>query len=216
MRVKGLPTPVLPAVLPIAGAIGVFGVVYGAAARPLLGGPLTVASSVVVFSGAAQFTMVGLLAEGASSLAVLWAVAVLSLRHLALGAAIRSGMPDSRSRRAGAAWFVIDETVGLALARPDESHTVLLRAGIACYLAWIAGTVVGVAGAAAVGLEALAAAVFPVLFIGLASLMARNLDLVARTSVAATLTLVLLLAWPGLGGLAPVVAAIAVSAAGRR
>lgn len=192
-----------------------FGVVYGAAARPVLGGPLTLASSVTVFSGAAQFSMVSLLAAGASPLAVVWAVAVLSLRHLALGAAIRPGLTGSVAARAAAAWFIIDETVGLALATDGDRSSTLLRVGAACYGAWVLGTGLGVAGGAAVGLEAVASAVFPVLFIGLASMMARGGDLVLRTVVAAGLTLVLLIVWPGLGGLAPVVAAVAVSAGGR-
>lgn len=192
-----------------------FGLVYGAAARPVLGGPLTLVSSVTVFSGAAQFSMVSLLAAGASPLAVVWAVAVLSLRHLALGAAVRPGLTGSVASRAAAAWFVIDETVGLALVTGGETSSILLRAGGACYGTWVLGTGLGVAGGAAVGLEAVASAVFPVLFIGLASIMARGANLVIRTVVAAGLTLVLLIAWPGLGGLAPVAAALAVSAVGR-
>lgn len=212
---KEVGTSVFPAVVPIAGAIGVFGVVFGSAARPLLGTPLTVASSIAVFSGAAQFTMVGLMAGGASPWTVLWAVAVLDLRHLPLGAAIRPRLGPSRAGRAVAAWFVIDETVGLALGRAREVGSVVVRAGGACYAAWVVGTMLGVAGGAAVGLEDLASAVFPVLFIGLASIMARGTDLLVRTGVAAILTLVLLIAWPGLGGVAPVVAAIVVSVGAR-
>lgn len=192
-----------------------FGVVYGAAARPVLGAPLTVASSVLVFSGAAQFSMVSLLAAGTAPFAVVWAVAVLSLRHVALGAAVRPGLTGSRASRLAAAWFVIDETVGLALASPGAPASVLFRAGVACYGAWVLGTTLGVAGGAAVGVEGLAAAVFPVLFVGLASIMARGTGPVVRTVVAAGLTLALLLAWPGLGGLAPVIAAIVVSLVGR-
>ena len=176
------------AVLPIAAAVGVFGIVYGAAAQPLFGGPLTVASSVIIFSGAAQFTMVGLLAAGASPLAVLWAVTVLDLRHLALGAAIRPRLTDGPVRRLATAWFVIDETVGLALTSGRTTSKVLAGAGGACYLAWIAGTAIGVAGGAVVGVEALAAAVFPVLFIGLASILAPDRRGVMAAAVAGSLT----------------------------
>ena len=195
------------AVLPIAAAVGVFGIVYGAAAQPLFGGPLTVASSVIIFSGAAQFTMVGLLAAGASPFAVLWAVTVLDLRHLALGAAIRPRLTDGPVRRLATAWFVIDETVGLALTSGRTTSKVLAGAGSACYVAWVAGTAIGVAGGAVVGVEALAAAVFPVLFIGLASILAPDRRSVMAAAVAGSLTVAALLLWPGLGGLAPVVAA---------
>ncbi len=48
------------AALPAAAAILVFGLLYGAAARPLLGPGVTVVLSLVVFSGALQFALVGL------------------------------------------------------------------------------------------------------------------------------------------------------------
>ena len=128
------------AILPVAGAVGVFGAIYGAAAQPVLGAPLTLLSSVVIFSGAAQFSMVGLLAAGTSPVAVLGAVAVLSLRHLVLGAAIRPAMRGGPARRALAAWFVLDETVGLALAEPADAARTYVRAGWAFAAAWLAGT----------------------------------------------------------------------------
>ncbi len=57
------------------------GLVYGAAARPVIGPELAVVSSLIVFSGAAQFTMVALVAAGATPAAVLAGVATLALRH---------------------------------------------------------------------------------------------------------------------------------------
>ena len=47
--------------LPAAAAVAVFGTLYGAAARGILGGPLTLLSSVIVYSGALQFAMVAML-----------------------------------------------------------------------------------------------------------------------------------------------------------
>lgn len=203
------------AILSIAGAIGVFGVVFGAAARPILGVPLTLATSVFVFSGAAQFAMVGLLAAGASAAAVVWAVAVLDLRHLALGAVLRPHLEGrSITRRAGLAWFLIDETVGLALVSPQAPRRTLLRAGTVSYAAWIAGTAIGIAGATMSGLEGLATAVFPVLFIGLAALTASGRPGAIRALVAAGMVVALLALWPGLGGLAPLAAAVLVALPG--
>lgn len=209
------PAALLPAVLPLAGAIGAVGVVFGAAAQPLLGTALTLAASLLVFSGAAQFTMIGLLAAGASPAAALWAVGVLNLRHLALGALLRPRLGGHAPlRRAGLAWFLIDETVGLTLLAPDQPARTLLRTGTACYAAWVVGTALGLAGATLPGLEPLAIAVFPVLFIGLAALTARGRGAAGRTLVAALLVVVLLAAWPGLGGLAPLTAALVVALPG--
>jgi predicted branched-subunit amino acid permease len=72
---------VISAAVPVAAAIGVFGVVYGAAAGPVFGTSLTMISSLIVFSGVAQFTMVALVAAGATPVAVLGAVATLALRR---------------------------------------------------------------------------------------------------------------------------------------
>jgi predicted branched-subunit amino acid permease len=206
----------VPAVVPVAAAVGVFGMVYGAAATPIMGTWLTLTSSVLVFSGAAQFSMVGLLAVGAQPAAVLWAVAGLNLRHLALGALIRPLVAGrGRAKRAALAWFVVDETVGLTLVDgDDEADRTLLRSGVACYTAWIAGTTVGVAGAELPALEPLARAVFPVLFIGLAALTVHGRATAVRAVVAASLTAALLAALPTLGALAPLIAALAVTLPG--
>ena len=47
--------------LPAAAAVAVFGSLYGAAARGFLGVPLTLVSSLIVYSGALQFAIVALL-----------------------------------------------------------------------------------------------------------------------------------------------------------
>jgi hypothetical protein len=81
-------------------------------------------------------------------------------------------------------------------------------------LAWVAGTAIGVAGGAAVGLQGLASAVFPVLFIGLAALMVRGGTGLARAGIGAAVTLVLLFVWPGLAGLAPILGGVVAAIPG--
>ncbi|HSM44333.1 MAG TPA: AzlC family ABC transporter permease [Acidimicrobiia bacterium] len=207
------PASVVP-FLPVALAIAVFGTLYGAAARPLLGQWMTLLSSVLIFSGTVQFTMVGLLTAGSGPLAVLWAVVVVNVRNLALGGAVRPRLRGTLLRRLATSWFLIDETVGLALASPASADRTLLRSGLVAYAAWIAGTAIGVAGGAALGLEALAEAVFPVLFIGLAALMVHTVGGGIRALAGAAVTLVLLFLWPGLEGLAPVVGGIVAAIPG--
>lgn len=198
----------LSTILPVAAAIGVFGVVYGAAAQPLFGSVLTLVSSVIVFSGTVQFTLVGLAAVGTGAIAILWAVLVVNVRNLALGGAIRPHLQSRGLRLLLLSWFLIDETVGLSLASPGEADSILLRAGVWSYGAWMIGTAIGVAGGATFGLEELASVVFPILFIGLAALMVRTRTALFRTLAGAGVTLVLLLAWPALAGLAPVIGGI--------
>lgn len=201
----------IPASLPLAAAIGVFGVIYGATARSVLGPGLAVLSSLLVFSGAAQFTMIALLAAGAGVTAVLGGVAVLGLRHLPLGALLRPRLDSGRRQRAFVSLFLLDETAGLALTRSEPPERTLIAAGAACYAAWVLGTVGGVAGASVATVEPLAEALFPVLFIGLAALTASTCGDGARSVLAAAATLGLLVLVPAAGALGAVAAALLVA-----
>jgi len=202
--------------LPAAGAIAVFGTLYGAAAQPLLGTPTTIASSIFIFSGALQFALVGLLSAGAGAPALLLTAGTLNLRHLVMGAVLRPRIGGSRRRRAGLAFTLLDETFGFAVAAPEEAgaERTLFVSGVACYLAWLVGTVIGVLGAGLSGVEKLADAIFPVLFIGLAALAATTGTLVVRALAAAALTGGVAFFLPDIRSLAPVIAGVLVALPG--
>jgi predicted branched-subunit amino acid permease len=216
---------ILSTTLPATAAIFVFGTLYGAGASQVLGVPLTIASSLFIFSGALQFALVGLVTAGAPVLALLLTAATLNVRHLVLGAVLSPRLSGSRLRRAALAFFVVDETFGFAIAageaagRDGRPSTVvvertLLVSGIACYLAWQAGTLIGVLGGGLPGIENVAGAIFPVLFIGLASLACRRRSHVMRALGAAALTVGWALALPDLRALAPVVAGVVAALPG--
>lgn len=218
MTAASTPVPhrgLLSASLPVAAAIGIFGVVYGAAAAPVLGSALAVLSSLIVFSGAAQFTALALVAEGASTAEVLGAVAALALRHLPLGAVLRPQLGTTRMRRALVSWFLLDETTGLALTLRHPAERTLLIGGGLAYTAWVAGTIVGVAGGSLALVEPLAAALFPVLFVGLAALTITTRSDTIRALLAGGATLGLLLALPAAGAAGAVAVAIVIAAAVR-
>jgi predicted branched-subunit amino acid permease len=202
--------------LPVAGAIAVFGTLYGATARPLIGTSLTIASSIFVFSGALQFAIVGLLSAGAAAPALLLTAGTLNLRHVVMGAVLRPRIGGSRLRRAGLAFTLLDETFGFAVAAPDEAgaERTLFVSGIFCYLAWQVGTVLGVLGAGLSGVERVADAVFPVLFIGLAALAATTGTLVLRALGAAALTAAVAFFLPDFRSVAPVIAGALVALPG--
>ena len=201
---------------PLALAIAVFGTIYGAASSPLLGGWEAVLSSAVVFSGALQFAVVGLLLGGASTPAMLLTAVLLNFRHLLLGAALRPSLESPPLRRAGLAWWLIDETAGLALASSGSPAVTLLVAGAMCYVAWVGGTAAGVLGGSLASLRELAAAVFPVLFVGLAALAAHGRDLALRAVLGALVTVGLSFAIPPARDLLPALVAVAVSIPGAR
>jgi predicted branched-subunit amino acid permease len=204
-------TGVLSASVPIAAAIGVFGVVYGAAGAQVMGPSLTVLSSLLTFSGAAQFTTVGLLAAGATPAGVLGAVASLALRHIPLGAVVRPRLTAGRGQRALVSLFLIDETTGLALTLDEPAERTLAISGGVSYCAWIAGTLAGVAGGTLAAIEPLAAALFPVLFVGLAALTATTRNDVIRALLAGSASLGVLVLWPAAGALGALAVAIAVA-----
>ncbi|CAN5429749.1 hypothetical protein BH20CHL6_BH20CHL6_17960 [soil metagenome] len=187
-----------------------------------MGPELTIAASVFIFSGALQFAILGLLAAGAAAPALLATAVTLNLRHLVMGAVLRPMLGGSRLRRAGLGLVLLDETFGFAVAAGSESpgpeqrrmavteHT-LAVSGVLCYVSWLAGTVLGVAGANLPGVEGFAGAIFPVLFIGLAALAARSRSVVVRALAAAGLTVGISVALPEGRALAPVVAGVLVA-----
>lgn len=65
-------------------------------------------------------------------------VTALALRHLPLGAVLRPRLVAGRGRRVLLAWFLIDETTGLALTRGDPPERTLAVSGGLAYvaLAW--------------------------------------------------------------------------------
>ena len=205
----------LLAALPVALAIFIFGTIYGAATGPLIGGPMTVAMSAVVFSGALQFATTGLLLAAASPAALLATAVLLNLRHLLLGAVMRGRMSASRGGRALRGWFLTDESVGLALAS-DDPPAALIAFGVVFYVAWVGGTVVGLFGASLEPLADAAEAVFPVLFVGLAAISVTRLHLLARAAASAAIAAGLALAWPAGKGLIPILATLVVILPGRR
>lgn len=206
-------TRLLAEALPVAAAIGVFGVIYGATSSTVLTEVETIASSALMFSGAAQFTMVGLLDGGATSAAVVVAITVLGLRHLPLAAVVlpRLHATDQR-RRAVLALVLTDETTGLAVASPRPVARTIAVAGAAAYLAWLVGTTAGVLGADLLGLAPLAGVMFLLLFIGLSALTCRSRADAARALVAAVLTIAAVAAVPAAGALGAIAVAVAVTA----
>jgi predicted branched-subunit amino acid permease len=207
--------PVLAAALAPAAAIAVFGVIYGSIAQPLMGAGPAMLSSLLIFSGSVQFTVAGLLSVGAGSAAIVLGSTTLNLRNLVLGAVLRARVKESRARRAGLAWFLVDESVGLALASEAQPARTLVTSGTLFYLAWQLGTVLGLLGATVEGVRSAAEAVFPALFIGLAAVTCFSRAVAVRSVLAATFAALGALKWPEGRAVVAVIAAIASALPGR-
>jgi predicted branched-subunit amino acid permease len=199
------------AATPLALAIGVFGVVFGAAAQAHMDVALVLAMSLLVFSGSLQFAVVGLIAGGAGPAAIVATAVALNARHLVMGAIVRHRLDVGRGRRALLGWFLIDESFGLAVTSGRKAATVLLVSGTMFFVAWQAGTALGVLGARVVAVEGLATAIFPVLFIGLTALTARDRGSALRALTAAGLVVAGTVVLPQVHPFLPIVAAVAVA-----
>lgn len=137
----------------VAAASGVIGISYGAIAVAA-GLPVwaTVAMSILVFAGGAQFLAVGTLAVG-SPVAALLGGLLLNARHLPFGLAIADVLAHSWRARLVGAHLMVDESVAFALAQPDPRRRAAAYwlTGASLFLAWNIGTVAGIGLGGALG-----------------------------------------------------------------
>jgi predicted branched-subunit amino acid permease len=154
-------------------AVGLYGVAFGAAAAGAGLQPLqALGLSLLMFTGASQFALVGVLGAGGSALAALGSAWLLGTRNSVYAVRLLPLLaPRGLFRRMATAHWVIDETTALAVAAPDRelSRLAFLAGGATIFTLWNATTLVGVLGAAALGPTATAAldAVVPAAFLGL-------------------------------------------------
>ncbi len=144
-----------------------FGISARAAGLPALA---TIAMSVLVYAGSAQFAAVAILGQGGSVSAAVLAAVLMNARYIAMGLAIGPSLKGGRVRRALEGQAVVDASWAMA-NRGDgrfDRHT-LFGSSALQYLTWQTGTIIGVvAGGALPNPEALGVdAVFPAFFLAL-------------------------------------------------
>lgn len=103
--------------------------------------------SVVVFAGAGQFLVVGVLAAGGSPVAAAAAAILVNARHIPFGFAVRDAVGSGLLRRLVGTHVMIDESVAWALAQPTPARR---RAAF-----WLCGSLLFVFWNVGVGLGAL-------------------------------------------------------------
>ena len=177
IRVAGVSSPnraaVLRDALGLGLAVGLYGAAFGAAADAAgLNAWQAMTMSLLMFTGASQFALVGVLGAGGSALAAVGSALLLGTRNTVYGVRL---VPLLRPRgilpRVGTAHLVIDETTALAVAAPDRTLARLAYfvGGASIFITWNLTTVIGALGAAALSGAALAAldAVVPAAFLAL-------------------------------------------------
>jgi predicted branched-subunit amino acid permease len=153
-------------------AVGLYGVAFGAAADAAgLDVWQAMTMSLLMFTGASQFALVGVLGAGGSGAAAIGSALLLGTRNTVYGVRLLPLLRPRGWRRLTTAHWVIDETTALAIAAPDRklARLAFLAGGASILLVWNAMTVVGALGAAALGETAQAAldAVVPSAFLAL-------------------------------------------------
>lgn len=135
--------------MPLSLFVAVFGVAFGlAAAQKGLDGPLIVLMSTFVFAGAAQFAAIELWGDYVPIVPLIVTVFAINARHLLMGASLHPWLSRlTYLKRYTVMLFASDANWAMALqalGRNQKGLGLLLGGGIALWVAWIAGTLVGV------------------------------------------------------------------------
>ncbi|MFD9337322.1 AzlC family ABC transporter permease [Streptomyces sp. NPDC060028] len=109
--------------------------------------------SLLVFTGASQFALVGALAAGGNPFTAAAGAFFLGTRNAFYGLRLSQLLALPRAVRPFAAHWVIDETTAVALAQPDRKSARLgfTVTGLSLYVLWNLTTLLGALGAEAIG-----------------------------------------------------------------
>ena len=134
-------------------AVGAYGVSFGAAAVAAgLSTPQACALSLLLFTGASQFALVGVLGAGGGVLAAVAGALLLGTRNTLYAVRLSALVPAQGVRRVAAAQLTIDESTGMATAAPAGlAPTAFWATGLSVYVLWNLATLGGAVGAARLG-----------------------------------------------------------------
>jgi 4-azaleucine resistance transporter AzlC len=159
---------ILRAVAGIGLYAGAFGLAFGAVAVASgLSVIQAVAMSAVMYTGASQFALVGILAVGGSPVAAVSAALLLGLRNAFYGIPVARILRPRGLERLWTAHFVIDETTAMAVAQRTRraGGYAFWATGLTLFALWNLGTLAGALigsgiDTSAFGLDAAAPAIF--------------------------------------------------------
>ena len=152
-----LTAPDRPAVIRNAVAVGVavgayavsFGAIAQAAGLTVL---QTCATSLLLFTGASQFALVGVIGAGGSMVAGVLSALLLGSRNTLYAVRLADLLQLRGPGRILAAQLTIDESTAMATAAPPGlERTAFFATGASVYVLWNLGTLLGAAGAAKLG-----------------------------------------------------------------
>lgn len=132
--------------LGVAVATGTYGLSFGAVGVASgLDVAQTCALSLIMFTGASQFALVGVLGSGGTPLAGALTALLLGTRNTLYGLRMAPLLGYRGWRRLAAAQVLIDESTAMSVTRPDRSlaRTGFLTTGLTIFVLWNLTTLVG-------------------------------------------------------------------------
>lgn len=175
----------------------------------------TQALSLLMFTGASQFALVGVLGAGGGVVAAVLTAWMLGARNGIYGLTVASLLRPRGARTLAMAQFTIDETTAMTVANEDDprlSRAAFWWTGLSIYALWNLGTLLGALGASALsdpGLLGLDAAI-PAGFMALLWPRLRDRQSWAIAGCGALLALLLIpVTRPGIPVLASALVAVA-------
>jgi len=159
---------ILRAVAGIGLYAGIFGITFGAVS---VGAGLSLAQtmvlSAVMFTGASQFALVGIIGAGGSPYAAVSTALLLGVRNAFYGVPVSHALRPRGIRRFLAAQLVIDETTAMAIAQPAPRarRYAFWATGFTLFALWNLGSLAGALAGGSIspatfGLDAAAPAIF--------------------------------------------------------
>lgn len=143
----------MAASITLGAVVGVFGVVFGVGAVAAGGTVLQAcAMSLLVFTGASQFTAVSVVDSGGATGSALSGAMLLAARNGVYGLTMASHLRGRLPQRLVAAQLTIDESTAMATAQdtPDHRRMAFWITGISVYVFWNLGTLLGALAGSAI------------------------------------------------------------------
>lgn len=188
--------PVVAASVTLGVAVGVFGVAFGVGAVAAGGSVLQACvMSLLVFTGASQFSAVSVVASGGSTASALGGALILAARNGVYGLTMSRHLDGSVARRLLAAQLTIDESTAMSTAQSDPRarRVAFWITGLAVYLFWNVGTLIGALFGSAINTETFGLdAAFPAGFVAMVAPHLRHRSGQLAALIGATVCLVLI------------------------
>lgn len=142
--------------LSVALPVGTYGAAFGAASVAAgFSISQTCALSLLLFSGASQFAVVGVMGAGGGALSAIATGALLGVRNGLYGLRMSPILKLKGVKRFLGAQITIDESTGVALSQEERGESAMrygfIATGVGVYLFWNLFTLLGALGAQAIG-----------------------------------------------------------------